>query len=423
MDDLGRLYMKLADKNVEGLLSDTPDGVIYMRPDINVHVNPETGKISMVNPNLRLEYTAYAIDLYSERPIVITAHQGDVGDSDFIGFTDHVSVLNTLTRKTKVYYERLSNSDPYFDKRLMGIIKGLNPREALVLDNIRNFSFEKGFKKDEKLCSYMNKYFRDCGVTACINEAGPALHRDHWSMSCQPDIAPTYVGVLTAKEVKLVQNIKDGEGRKIIVVGGAKPKISDVEGMASYMDIGLVGLTAQYFLRINGYDLGEDNNRFVDARIKGTFDEKEIEKIRQLANKYKIMTPSSFKVMVNDDVKEVTAGDLRHTKGIIVDIGDGAVDDFAKRIKGGGYDWNIFAGAAGIFEKKQNNGAELVYRTLGPGTVVLGGDTIESLQQAGLLEPIEGLGGTLCTMGGSALHRWAGKPWYSLDRIGEKQVR
>lgn len=421
-------YCKLCDElGFENLYSEKSDGVILARVDINSPVNQKTGKISMDIPNLRNVYTAPVLEKCAEiAPTVVIAHNGNPGDKDFVKFNNHASLLDTLMLKSTVHYEEVMDPDDYFNARLLKRIKDLEQGDILLIENIRHWGIETGYKADHDDRPRFNDFFRKAGVTACLNEGGPMLHRKHWSTMDQPDIAPTYIGPITAQEIRTNQMLDEDSEKKALITGGAKPKVSHIYDIMERggWDSYLVGLSAQYFLRSNGADLGEKNNEFVDAKLASRFKESDIEMMRKLDDKYDIYTPCSFMVMDGVSVEEVDLADLpKHDRGIIVDIGDHCVGELADRINSEGYAYKVNAGSAGVYELDQNNGSELIWRIADNKTLVLGGDTIESLQRSGYCRPIESLRTMIELMGGSAIHRWAGNLYQPLEKLHDCQSK
>ena len=404
-------------ENLYAELGESP-GPVLVRVDINVPVNKDTRRISRNPYNLRLENYSYAIDLYSSlAPVVVMAHQGrnDGKDINFIDLRDHAIALGTMMHNGRVMYEREIEGEDYFSRRLAKEIKSLEKGDVLLLENVRKFDFEEKF--DAQTCPYI-PFFKKAGIEACINDGLPVWHRANASAMALPYIAPTHIGLISAKELETQHKIMHDSGKKTIIIGGMKPKFAAIPKLAEKMDILTGGLTGQMVCKLKGYDLGNKNNEFLEK----TYKQNEIEMLRPIVNKYEIATPIDFVASINGDDKIVSVDELKGTDYFINDIGPSTVDKYATDIAEGSYDWKIRGGPNGRYEWGYNNGVKLIRRILGSGFVAVGGDTVEELQNAGLCKPIAATGGHVLLGGGAHLDGWAGEPYPSIEEIIKIQV-
>lgn len=389
-------------------LSQQLNGPTLARVDINVPVESD-GRISRDKPNLRLEYYSSVVELYSEfAPVVLMAHQGRVGEREFIPLQDHATILGYLMKNARVTYEPRINGEEYFSDRLVKRIRGLEKGEVFLLANAREFDFEKIF--DPTTCKYIS-FFKKAGIATCVNDGGPLWHRANSSIMALPHISKTYVGIRSYNELKIQHQIMNDKGTKGIVIGGKKPKFEVIPKLAERMDIFTGGLTAQIVCRLKGYDLGEKNNSYLERLYKPY----EFEILRHIINKYDIVTPTDFVVLSDGDRHEKDIEELGKKDWLIRDIGSGTRDIYATRLQN--YDWRIRAGPLGVFEDGYNNGSRLLRSILGTGFVALGGDTVEELQKNNLVKRIEDTGGVILLGGGAHLDGWAGIPYPSLDEL------
>ncbi len=402
-------------RNLYAQLGESPNPILA-RVDINVPVKKDSRKISRNPYNLRLEYYAYELDLYSTfAPVVVMAHQGrnDGKDINFVDLNNHIHALGVLTNNANILYEPGVKGENYFGKRLIKRIKSLDVGDVLVLKNVREFDFETKF--DPNNCPYI-PFFKKAGIEACINNGLPLYHRAHSSVMALPHIAPTYIGLISAKELEIQHKILHDDGKKIVIMGGKKPKAKTVPNLAKSMDIMVGGLTGQIFCRLKGFDLGPKNNQEVEKQLS-SYKPEEINMLKEVVRKYEIITPIDFVVSFNGEIKEVSIDDLPGKPYYIEDIGPQTVDLQVSKIREGGYDWIIRGGPEGRYEAEHYNGIKVVRKILGRGFVALGGDTIEELQTAKLCKPIVATGGQMLLGGGAHLSGWAGEPYPSLDEI------
>jgi phosphoglycerate kinase len=237
---------------------------------------------------------------------------------------------------------------------------------------------------------------------------------------CQPHIAPTYIGLRSTYELKILQEVADSEDSKALVMGGAKlQKVTDLLKIAKNgVEIFTGGLPGQLVARAKGYDLGEANNSFLAKK----FNEKEFDDARKLVavgdshdRKLPVEHPTDFVVEEKGARRNVGLDELPNTKGIIKDIGEETVENYAELLQDTSL--RVRAGPLGVYEEDYQNGLELTKRIGGDGLVFLGGDTSQEVNEGGLLGHIEDSGGRICVSGGAFLHGWAGSGFPSIDLL------
>lgn len=402
-------------------LGENPDSVL-VRVDINVPLSKD-GRINRDRYNLRLEHYAYAIDTYSQfAPLVVWAHQGrnDGKDPNFIGLGDHATALDYMTHHASVRYEPSIPGETYLNKRLAKKIRSLDVGDVLVLKNTRDFDFELEF--DPNNCPYIPFFKKKCGVVACINDGMPLFHRNNASVTSNPHIAPTYIGNISADELEVQQKIMHDDGKKVMLIGGSKPKFEAIPQLAEKMDIKVGGLTGQLMCRLKGHDLGEINNNYLEKRYENL---KSIDMLREAIKKYNIDTPIDFEVAKNGDFNNRTVlgiDELSKTDYVIYDVGPDTIDKYASDIIEERYDWRIRGGPFGVYESGFNNDIELIRKIQGRGFVNLGGDSVEQLQKERLCRPILATGGKILLGGGAHQEGMAGSPYPCIDEIIKVQL-
>jgi phosphoglycerate kinase len=112
------------------------DKVVIVRVDFNSPVDPQTKKI-LDDSRIRASGEITLKEL-SEKgaKVVVLAHQGRKGDSDFIPLKQHAEILAEVLGKPVKYVDDL------FGEKAKNAIKELKNGEVLVLENVRMYDAE-----------------------------------------------------------------------------------------------------------------------------------------------------------------------------------------------------------------------------------------------------------------------------------------
>jgi len=373
-----------------------------IRIDINLPV--ENGKIS--ENNMRLQIYAHLIEIYSEYSgLVLMAHQGMPGSKSLIPLKQHwVSLRKMLPTDVDIEYIA---KDDIFTSETSEKIKKLKEREIILLDNMRFFPEEMKFEPDT--CSY-TKFFKGI-INTCINDAIPAWHRNNSSLMCLPYIAHTCIGMRSSYELKILSEILGAEDKALIMGGAKLQKISYLTKILQHMAGFTGGLPAQLLLKAKGYNLGPENDRFIESRFSAA----ELEDAKLLSRKYKIECPVDFTVFNREENKNVPLSEMPKTRGRIMDIGEETLEKYAEKLQEA--EVRIRAGPLGIYEKGYVNGVELTKRIAGDGLVFLGGDTSQEIIDHGIDRHILDAGGQILISGGAFLHGLSKEPFPSVNLV------
>lgn len=378
---------------------------------LNIDINLPVVNGKIAEDAKRLEVYSDLIEIYSEYTgLVLMGHQGRKGDDDFTSFLPHYRLfLKTLPSDIEIefiphdgIFQNGGLQQDTIDK-----IKQLGPKQAILLDNLRYFDFEAKF--DAITCPYLGLKGI---VSTCINDAISAWHRDNSRLMFMPYAAKTYVGMRSSYELSILEDdIMASKSSKALISGGKKlHKASDLRTIYGFGVAGFTGgLVGQLIARVNGYDLGEKNNRF----LENSFSSGELEDAKVIA-KLGIRHPVDFTVLENGATRnDVPLDEMKKTGGIIMDIGNGTVEKYAEELQS--YEIRIRAGPLGVIEQEYLNGIELTKRIAGDGLIFLGGDTSQEVIMSGLDRQIVNSGGQILISGGSALHRLADGCYPCLD--------
>jgi 3-phosphoglycerate kinase len=406
-------------------------GPIAVRFDINSPVG-KTGRISLSNGNvnLRLEEYGYLLRAYSQlSPLVLLGHQGRKNppnkkpDKDFINFLDHHRMLSDISG-IRIHFVEWAEGESWeeYSKNVEKHVRTLKRGEAVLMDNVRIWDFEKKF--NPKTCPYI-PFFKDVDLAAYINDGLPVWHRDDASLMFGRHVAPIYIGHISMKELRIQHKIMNDDGKKVIIIGGKKPKFEAIPNLADKMDILTGGITGILTTQLSGYDVGPLNQKILDETLDGM--EKEIKEYEEIVDEHDIGHPVDFVVSQNHNLSEsnrfnIPIEDLtkpEFEEYEIFDIGKKTVKKYTQRINQGSYAWKVRAGPDGVFEENFDNGIKLIEKLLGTGFVAVGGDTVEELQKFELCKPIMYSDGVILLGGGSHLAGFAGLPYPSIKDLIE----
>ncbi len=311
---------------------------IFLRVDMNCPIDPESMEISGTK---RIEEAIETIKSLEEAKVVITSHQGRVGNKDYTGMDKHALVLEKLLNKKVKYVEDVIGIAAQNE------IKNLKNGEVLLLDNLRlcaeeNYEFSPEDAAKTIMVKRLSKLF-----DLCVLDSFPSAHRAHPSIVGFPHMLPACAGRIVEREVRNLDEIMTvAKAPHVIVLGGSK--VPDrLEAIKMLIENGradhvlLTGVIANVFMR-------------AQARLKFPLgikrEEEVVAKAHSLIGEYPdvFSTPVDIAIdkdgeRVELDVREIQKGDK------IYDLGPKTVEFYSKLIAGAG---TVFiSGPAGFFEK------------------------------------------------------------------------
>jgi phosphoglycerate kinase len=291
--------------------------VTLTRVDINSPVDSATKRVT---DDSRIQEHAQTIKELSGKKakVVVLAHQGRKGDSDYISLEQHAHLLSkALSSSVKFVPDTIG-------VQAKNAIRELKPGEVLMLENVRFLAEETAERapdehaKGELVSNLapLASYF--------INDAFAAAHRSHASIVGFTTILPSAAGRVMERELTALSKVAGKpEKPSVYVIAGAKPKESfDVaehvlsNGVAD--DVLTGGLVANVFLKAKGFNLGEVNERFLEDRGFTPF----LIKAKTMVKNFpeRIVTPVDLAVDTKGRRVEVVIDDLP-TEYYIKDIG------------------------------------------------------------------------------------------------------
>ena len=100
----------------------------------------------------------------------------------------------------RIHFVEYTNGESWEDysSRCKKMIKGTEKGEAVLMDNLRLWDFEKEFNPND--CPYI-PFFKDLRLAAFINDGLPVWHRDDASLMFGRYVAPTFIGHISMREL------------------------------------------------------------------------------------------------------------------------------------------------------------------------------------------------------------------------------
>jgi phosphoglycerate kinase len=280
---------------------------VILRSDLNSDI--VKGKLI---PSERIKESAKTIQELKnkEAKVIVIAHQGSPGKSDFISLKQHSKILK---RYTKIKFV-----NDVVGKKAISKIRKLKPGKAILLENIRfeneEFKINKRNSLIEKLSSLADFY---------VNDAFSVCHRKQASIVLFPKYLKSCAGRLLEKEIKALNKLKIKDC--LYILAGAKP--SDNIKLLKGKKVLACGLFGQMCLIAKGKKLGAQ-----EVYLKNEI--KDFERIIGiLKNKQKnVLTPIDFAVKFKRKRKEIELENFP-VPFEIFDIGEKTINLFIKEIK------------------------------------------------------------------------------------------
>lgn len=386
------------------------DKTIFLRVDMNCPIDPKTMEILGTK---RIEEAAMSLKSLKNSKVVMTSHQGRVGNNDYTGMAKHAEVLEKVTGRTIQYVDDVIGGCATRE------IKNMKNGDVILLDNLRlcaeeNYEFTPEGAAKTIMVSRLSKLF-----DLCVLDSFPSAHRWHPSIVGFAQVLPACAGRIVEREIQNLDNIMTvAKAPHVIVLGGSK--VSDrLEAIELLIENGradhilLTGLIGNVFMR-------------AQARIKsplGIKDEDEVvTRAHELIGKYPDVFATPVDVAIDKDGERVEMDVREMSKGDkIYDLGPKTVEYYSKLISGAG---TVFiSGPAGFFENENfNYGTNSLLKSVAESmatTIVSGGHLTSALKRLGLADSIN----HISTAGGALVLYLTGKRLPMMRALEEAATR
>ena len=285
---------------------------VLLRSDLN-----SDASVDKFVPSERIKAAVSTIKLLQKKGarVVVLAHQGTPGKSDFISLKEHAKELNK--------YCKISFVEDILGERAQNLMDQMDDGEALLLENVR-------FESDEfKPRKRWNKFYSEGFISRFdlyVNDAFSVSHRDHTSISGIAKRIDSCAGPLVLKELSALEKIKMGDC--LYILGGAKPATNiKLLGKGKILSGGFFANMAVISRGtklgdMNGYTKGHGTGRLEFNRI--------LSKIRRKGGD--VVSPVDFAVDVNGKRKEFVVEEFPQDFQI-KDIGSRSIKNYISLIK------------------------------------------------------------------------------------------
>lgn len=378
------------------------DKRVIVRVDINLPLDPETGRIL---DDTRMRNHIQTIKDLEEGRVIILAHQSRPGKKDFTNLKLHAERLSQLINRKVKYIDSL------FDNKALAAIKGMRNGEIILLENTRFYSEDVALKNAkpevQAKCHIVSRLAS--GVDYFVNDAFAAVHRSQPTLVGFAEILPSIAGRLMERELLMLGKVMEAKGNTVAIFGGAKVDDSIriighmlENNIASHVLTG--GLVASIFLIAQGHDVGKGSMDIIEKEVPDH--EGMTEMAKSLMDKYpnRIGIPSD--VVLNENGNRLgmpiellpEAGDFP-----IFDIGLDTMVNYIDIVKKA--ENIIVNGPMGVFELEEFSfGTVELFKAIADSnafSVVGGGHTATVVARLGLEDRIDHVstgGGALITM-------------------------
>ena len=378
--------------------------VVLVRVDFNSPIDPETKKI-IDDSRIRAHGESTIKELAEKgAKVVVLAHQGRKGDSDFIPLKQHAEILAKVLGKPVKYVDDL------YGEKAKEAIKELKSGEILVLENVRMFDAETEEGTPEEQAKKPLVVNLAPLADLFVNDAFSAAHRAHVSIIGFTTVLPSVAGRLMERELRSLRKILEKPEKPcLFILGGAKAddslEISGYvlnNGIADFVLTG--GVVGHVFLVAMGFNLGKQNMSFIENknfyRINIRHKSPYAKVSRQNQNSER------FGLEVNGKRKEVSVHELP-TDFPIFDIGTETVEDYAKIIRVAKS--IVVSGPMGVFENSEFMfGTKRIFEEIANSkafSIAGGGHTTAALDELKLADKIS----YVSTAGGALTEYLMGK--------------
>jgi phosphoglycerate kinase len=376
---------------------------VYLRIDINSPINPINGEIL---DDTRFGHYMETIKELKNSKVVIVAHQGRPGDSDFVSLRPHARYLGRMLNREVKFIDALIGTEP--EKAIREMKNG----DIIMLENSRFYSEEVVITDDGnslqnthivKNLSQLFDYY--------IIDAFAAIHRAQTTLTGFRNSAPNIAGRLMETEIRNIDRFKKSENHpKLAIMGGSK--IADaIKVSRPFLENHIVdniiygGVVGNIFLWASGMDIGKRNMEFITKHNKNY--KALLAECKGLLLNFgdRISTPEDF--ILNPSQIAITAGDNVPADQLIADIGLESVSTFSKIIEKAK---NIFLnGPMGMYEINEYSlGTRELFNDIAQSNaskIVGGGHTINAINELGLSTSM----GYISTGGGALINYLSGE--------------
>jgi len=351
---------------------------VFVRADLNCPV--ENG-VPQKSPRL-VEHAKTIFELCKNgAKVVILAHQGREGKSDFISLNAHTNLLSAELSNLGAVNLVVHFCPHVCGKQAISAIKNLNSGQVLVLENTRFVKSETQFEKTKK-SEIVDDLSSLCDIF--VLDAFSVAHRAHASVVGFSN-AKCVAGRVMQKELEALSNLDCAKHPNVLILGGAKPSDS-LPILKNWLEskradfVLCGGAMGNLMLLASGKSLGSPSEDFLQK--SGS-----CENIAQLTQFYelykdKLILPIDVVVDSGSGAQVCSVLDLP-TRYAILDIGPKTIQQFVYKIDSAGS--IIMNGPMGVYEKDAfSQGTSSILKSIANSkafSLLGGGHTLSALEK------------------------------------------
>jgi phosphoglycerate kinase len=303
--------------------------VCLTRVDFNSPLDENKNLLDVTRIKAHAETIKYIADHSGK--VVVIAHQGRPGSSDFCKLNLHAKELQeVLGIDYSVSYLGFTHG-PEAETR----IKALNAGDILVLENVRMVENETMNKPAEEHAKdpYIQSLIKVGDIF--VNDAFSAAHRSHMSLVGFTTLLPAMPGLIMEREITNLQRVVDNPEKPCtFILGGIKPddsfKVAEYVLSNTIADSVLTGgLVSQLLLIASGKSLGKSTMEFLENKNLLQF----IKLAEKLLSNFKEQIKTQIDFAVNEEGRRIFSLNDLPLNTSILDIGDRTIEKYVQVIK------------------------------------------------------------------------------------------
>jgi phosphoglycerate kinase len=391
---------------------------VLLRVDINVPVDQASLRIS---ESKRIEAVRNTVEELVDREakVVLIAHQGRVGDYDFLPLDQHAAVLSST------FGEAFDYVDDTIGVAARERIKEMKPRDMLLLQNVRFLAEETLDRTPEEHAKSILVQRLGSLADVFVNDAFSAAHRSHASLVGFTRMLPSVAGRNMERELRFDQQVFVNPERPLVYcLGGSKP--DDILQVMKYVlekgvvdDVLTCGVLGQLLLLARGVQLGEKTVNLLKERHYLDY----VDDVKDLLSRFGAWIRAPLDLAYNDEGKrtEVRVENLPGP-GIVADIGKNTITAYKSIISKS--KTVVTKGPAGIYEVPEfATGTKALLEAIGSSrtfSLVGGGHMLSAIRELGIDETSF----SYVSLGGGALINYlSGKGLPAYDALKQAAAR
>jgi phosphoglycerate kinase len=351
---------------------DVAGKTVLFRADLNSVIID--GRVQMKE---RIEENAKTIRELSERhaKVVILAHQGRAGGTEFLSLEQHARLLSKIVDLTYV--------DDIIGPAARAAIKKLDNGDVLLLDNVRLLAEETLDKTPEEHSQSIFVQRLAPLADMYINDAFSVAHRAHASVVGFPMVLDAGVGRLMESELSALERaVHHIERPCVYVLGGMKP-----EEVFDIIEFALESGRVDYILTTGGIgNLFMVANGMIPMKVEKHLLETvgRAKRIQERAGN-KIKYPWDLAIELNGKREEIPVDQVKPDQPIY-DIGQKTIEKYSELIKNART--VIMKGPAGFYEKEGfAEGTRAIFKAISDSkafSLLGGGHTSAAISEVGI---------------------------------------